>query len=283
MFEHLAQGDKERWERERGGPVPARVRPRKDPLAPKKPLTAFFLFASSYRPQLRTECPGLSVPEQAKKLGQKWSEQSPEARRPFELRAAVLKEKYEAEVAAYQSGVLGQGEPVKKEDPGDGDKTQEVGAQDSGRPRERLQKHEIEPHYSGDLVETQGLDGHHSKRPQKDGGAETHGLDDGILRNEVTDNIHLEARPYASAEGEKRTTEAHCSKEGLERKLQMEVTPAIEDIRELSDEDDAEVVGHPVMRVGIATGLAAKKEPEEEDAGEDDEEMEEDERIEDGT
>ncbi|KAJ1095765.1 hypothetical protein NDU88_000921 [Pleurodeles waltl] len=38
----------------------------------------------------------------AKKLGQKWSGQTPEARLPYELRAAKLKEKYDKDVAAFR-------------------------------------------------------------------------------------------------------------------------------------------------------------------------------------
>ncbi|KAJ1179018.1 hypothetical protein NDU88_004257 [Pleurodeles waltl] len=54
-----------------------------------------------HRPKIRAAWSGLSFPETAKKLGQKWSEQTPKARLPYELRAATLKEKYDKDVAAY--------------------------------------------------------------------------------------------------------------------------------------------------------------------------------------
>lgn len=282
MFEHLAQGDKERWERERGGAVPARVRPRKDPRAPKKPLTAFFLFASSYRPQLRADCPGLSVPEQAKRLGQKWSEQSPEARRPFELRAAVLKEKYEAEVAAYQSEVLGQGESPKKGSPGEGDKSEELGVQDFKGPHESLQKDETDSNCSGGADEARGMEGAHTKRPHAKGEIVKHDLEthhSGGPMCVVTETVQVDGCRSGSTDMEKQSTEVHCSKEEEERKHQKEMTPAILEIQELSDD---EIVDHSVM--GNVKGLATKKKPEEEeDWGENDDEMEEDTLVEDGT
>ncbi|KAJ1123589.1 hypothetical protein NDU88_002057 [Pleurodeles waltl] len=283
MFEHLAQGDKERWERERGGAIPARARPRKDPRAPKKPLTAFFLFASSYRPQLRAECPGLSVPEQAKRLGQKWSEQSPEARRPFELRAAVLKEKYEAEVAAYQSVALGQGEPLTI---GEGDKRNDVGSQDLKGSNERQQKNDIESNYSGVADEAHGIEGPHAIRPLEKGGTEKDGLETHHRRGarwELTEKNRAEARCSGSRDMEKHSAEDHCSKEVNERKHQK-TTPTIEDIQELSEESEEDGVDHCVMRMGNVTELVTKQDPEvEEDRGEDDEEMEEGGLVEDGT
>ncbi|KAJ1141528.1 hypothetical protein NDU88_007858 [Pleurodeles waltl] len=61
-----------------------------------------FIFASEHRPKIRAAWLGSSFPETAKKLGPKWSEQTPHARLPYELRAVKLKEKYEKDVAAYR-------------------------------------------------------------------------------------------------------------------------------------------------------------------------------------
>ncbi|KAJ1124505.1 hypothetical protein NDU88_002956 [Pleurodeles waltl] len=105
-FEDLADWDKCRYRHEMQYYIcperESRPRHKKDPEAPKRPMSAFFLFASEHRPQIRAAWPGLSFPETAKKLGQKWSEQTPEARLPYELRAAKLKEKYDKDVAAYR-------------------------------------------------------------------------------------------------------------------------------------------------------------------------------------
>ncbi|XP_069505468.1 hepatoma-derived growth factor-related protein 2 isoform X4 [Ambystoma mexicanum] len=104
MFEHLAQGDKQRCELKKTAPVRKRPKRRrkKDPNAPRKPPTAFFLFASKNRAEVREQFPGINFSEISKMLGQKWWQQSPKARMPYEIRAAALKKKYDAEVAKYQ-------------------------------------------------------------------------------------------------------------------------------------------------------------------------------------
>ncbi|KAE8629900.1 hypothetical protein XENTR_v10000633 [Xenopus tropicalis] len=76
---------------------------KKDPNAPKRPPSAFFLFCSEHRPQIKSESPGLSIGDTAKKLGEMWSEQTPKDKLPYEQKAAKLKEKYEKDVAAYKA------------------------------------------------------------------------------------------------------------------------------------------------------------------------------------
>lgn len=59
------------------------------------PRSAFFLFCSEHRPKIKSDHPGLSIGDTAKKLGEMWSEQSAKDKLPFEQKAAKLKEKYE--------------------------------------------------------------------------------------------------------------------------------------------------------------------------------------------
>ncbi|XP_016108219.1 high mobility group protein B2b [Sinocyclocheilus grahami] len=66
--------------------------------------SAFFVFCSEYRPTVKSETPGLSIGETAKKLGEMWSKQSIADRVPFEQKALKLREKYEKEVTAYRAG-----------------------------------------------------------------------------------------------------------------------------------------------------------------------------------
>jgi hypothetical protein len=40
---------------------------------PKKPLTAFMLFANTIRPSIRAEHPDLPVTEMGKKIGERWA------------------------------------------------------------------------------------------------------------------------------------------------------------------------------------------------------------------
>ncbi|XP_056305807.1 high mobility group protein B2b [Danio aesculapii] len=108
-FEDMAKADKVRYDREMKTYVPPKGvgktgRKKKDPNAPKRPPSAFFVFCSEYRPTIKSEHPNLTIGEIAKKLGEMWSKQSSKDRAPFEQKAGKLREKYEKEVAAYRAG-----------------------------------------------------------------------------------------------------------------------------------------------------------------------------------
>ncbi|XP_078524712.1 hepatoma-derived growth factor-related protein 2 isoform X3 [Lissotriton helveticus] len=118
LFEHLSHGAKRRCSIGNNAEQPLKRRGRRrrrDPYAPKKPPTAFFLFASKHRPQIRAETPGLTFSQISKILGRKWWEQTPEQQMPFNIRAAALKKKYDAALAAYRGGRLPARQPTKKE------------------------------------------------------------------------------------------------------------------------------------------------------------------------
>lgn len=105
-FEDLARQDKARYEREMMNFVPTRggkKKKYKDPNAPKRPPSAFFIFCSEYRPKVKGETPGLSIGDVARRLGEMWNGTASEDKQPFEKKAAKLKEKYEKEVAAYRA------------------------------------------------------------------------------------------------------------------------------------------------------------------------------------
>ncbi|CAI9153001.1 unnamed protein product [Rangifer tarandus platyrhynchus] len=73
-FEDMAKTDKARYDREMKNYVPPRgdkKGKKKDPNAPKRPPSAFFLFCSEHRPKIKSEHPGLSLGDTAKKLGSK--------------------------------------------------------------------------------------------------------------------------------------------------------------------------------------------------------------------
>nr|XP_046266885.1 high mobility group protein B1a [Scatophagus argus] len=104
-FEDLAKQDKARYEREMMSYVPVKggkKKKYKDPNAPKRPPSAFFIFCSEFRPKVKGESPGLSIGEVAKRLGEMWNGTTSEDKQPYEKKAAKLKEKYEKEVAAYR-------------------------------------------------------------------------------------------------------------------------------------------------------------------------------------
>ncbi|KAJ8269659.1 hypothetical protein COCON_G00122660 [Conger conger] len=117
LFEDRAKVDKARYDREMRSYIPpkgSKKRKVKDPNAPKRPPSAFFVFCSEHRASLKGENPGITIGEIAKKLGEMWAKQSASDKAPFEQTAAKLREKYEKDVAAYRGkGIVGhKGPPV---------------------------------------------------------------------------------------------------------------------------------------------------------------------------
>ncbi|KAK7929782.1 hypothetical protein WMY93_006177 [Mugilogobius chulae] len=122
-FEELAKNDKVRYDREMKDYIPPKGakkgKKKKDPNAPKRPPSAFFVFCSDHRSRIKEENPGISIGDIAKKLGELWSTQSAKDKAPYEAKAAKLKEKYEKDVAAYRAkGGSGQSNTGKKGGPG---------------------------------------------------------------------------------------------------------------------------------------------------------------------
>ncbi|CAK6984412.1 high mobility group protein B2b [Scomber scombrus] len=108
-FEDMAKADKVRYNREMRDYVPPkgfgkRGRKRKDPNAPKRPPSAFFVFCSEYRPSVKQQYPGLSIGDCAKKLGEMWSKLTQSEKLPYEEKAQKLREKYDRDMVAYRGG-----------------------------------------------------------------------------------------------------------------------------------------------------------------------------------
>ena len=76
---------------------------KKDPDAPKRPPTAFFLFAKDRRPQIKAEQPEAKVTDVAKILGEEWRGLADNSKRKYQEEAARLKEIYDQEKAKFES------------------------------------------------------------------------------------------------------------------------------------------------------------------------------------
>ncbi|CAL8377040.1 unnamed protein product [Gadus morhua 'NCC'] len=108
-FEDMAKADKVRYNREMKDYVPPkgfgkRGRKRKDPNAPKRPPSAFFVFCGEYRPSVKQQYPGLSIGDCAKRLGEMWSKLTQTDKLPYEEKAQKLREKYDRDMVAYRGG-----------------------------------------------------------------------------------------------------------------------------------------------------------------------------------
>jgi len=110
-FALMADKDKQRYDREMSTYTPpagepgGRKRRKKDPNAPKRPLSAFFLFCHDERPAVRALHPTYGVGEVAKDLGEKWAKILPEKKTNYEAKAQLDKARYEIDVQKYKDGL----------------------------------------------------------------------------------------------------------------------------------------------------------------------------------
>uniref|UniRef100_A0A915ENS8 HMG box domain-containing protein n=1 Tax=Ditylenchus dipsaci TaxID=166011 RepID=A0A915ENS8_9BILA len=71
----------------------------KDPNAPKRPLTAYFLWLKDNRSRIST--PGMTAPQIAKQAGQEWNALADKS--PWQKMAEQEKKQYEVAKAQYDS------------------------------------------------------------------------------------------------------------------------------------------------------------------------------------
>ncbi|CAI8041638.1 High mobility group protein DSP1 [Geodia barretti] len=107
-FGRLAAEDKKRYDHEMKGYVPpagatkgGRGRKKKDPNAPKRPLSAFLFFCQDRRPAIKAKNPSYTIGNTAKVLGKDWKGLDEEKRKPFEAKAEKDRQRYEQEKRDY--------------------------------------------------------------------------------------------------------------------------------------------------------------------------------------
>ncbi|MXQ98636.1 hypothetical protein E5288_WYG002660 [Bos mutus] len=157
-FDEMAKADKVRYDREMKDYGPAKGgKKKKDPNAPKRPPSGFFLFCSEFRPKIKSANPGISIGDVAKKLGEMWNNLSDSEKQPYINKAAKLKEKYEKDVADYKSkgkfdGAKGAAKVARKKECAVGTKIQP-----SGLRKRRTEKEQCPPETgNGDKQEASG-------------------------------------------------------------------------------------------------------------------------------
>lgn len=79
---------------------------KKDPNAPKQPLSAYFIFSTEERLKVKEENPGFSICEVAKELGRRWAEMDPGVKQRYQQRAEEERQKYDTDMANYRQGNL---------------------------------------------------------------------------------------------------------------------------------------------------------------------------------
>jgi HMG (high mobility group) box len=106
----MAAADKTRYQNEMKDYVPPKgetkkaTKPKKDPNAPKKPLTSFMLFSNEVRSQIKKENPDMTFGELGKKIGELFRALSNEKKQKYEDMAKREKERYKKALMEYESG-----------------------------------------------------------------------------------------------------------------------------------------------------------------------------------
>ncbi|CAL8385816.1 unnamed protein product [Arctogadus glacialis] len=110
-FEDMAKLDKVRYDNEMQHFAPGRKKgQKKDPNAPKRPSSGFFIFCADHRPKIKAVHPTLGIGDVAKKLGEQWNNLTDANKQPYLQKANKLKDKYQKDVADYKSkGKVGGG------------------------------------------------------------------------------------------------------------------------------------------------------------------------------
>jgi len=74
---------------------------KKNPLAPKRGLSAYMFFANEQRDNVREENPGITFGQVGKVLGERWKALNDKQRAPYEAKAATDKKRYDDEKANF--------------------------------------------------------------------------------------------------------------------------------------------------------------------------------------
>lgn len=81
-------------------------RAKKDANAPKRNLSAYFIFCAEERARVKASDPNLSLGDTAKELGKRWASVDATTKSKFEKLAQKDKERYEREKASYKGGAV---------------------------------------------------------------------------------------------------------------------------------------------------------------------------------
>merc|ERR1712083_684330 len=77
-------------------------KPMKDPNAPKKPLSAYFLFSQDERLKVKAEFADYSITDVAKELGRRWATIDPLLKQQYEQRYQSARKVFDQEMSAYK-------------------------------------------------------------------------------------------------------------------------------------------------------------------------------------
>lgn len=109
-YDELAAADKRRYQEEKEDYVPdpsfeatKSTRKKKDPLAPKRALSAYFFFCNEIRPAVRAENPNSRITQIATLLAEKWRALPDKKRVKYHKMHEEDKLRYQREMDAYNN------------------------------------------------------------------------------------------------------------------------------------------------------------------------------------
>ena len=108
----LAEKDKVRYEKEMSTYVPMeepggkKKKAKKDPNAPKRNMSAYFLYSIDARPQVKAANPDASFGDIARMISQQFKDLSSKEKSKWEKKAEADKERYQREMAEYNACLL---------------------------------------------------------------------------------------------------------------------------------------------------------------------------------
>jgi uncharacterized protein YodC (DUF2158 family) len=79
---------------------------KKDPNAPKQPLSAYFIFSTEERLKVKENNPSYTICDVAKELGRRWADMDKSTKDRYQARAEEERQKYDVEMAAYRQNNL---------------------------------------------------------------------------------------------------------------------------------------------------------------------------------
>lgn len=122
-YEELAAADKKRYNEEKEDYVPdpsfesgRGTRKKKDPNAPKRPLSAYFFFCNEIRNEVREANPNKKVTEIAQLLAERWRALPDKKRVKYQKMHEEAKAKYEGQMNEYNGKGSGDAEEEEEEE-----------------------------------------------------------------------------------------------------------------------------------------------------------------------
>lgn len=80
-----------------------KIKPMRDPLKPKRPMSAYMLFCNENREKVMKKNPAFKLGDVSKELAKMWGKLSPNDRKPYAVKSEEAKEKYDEAIVDWKT------------------------------------------------------------------------------------------------------------------------------------------------------------------------------------